>query len=125
MALILMNDNADVKIKDHLKRTPLYWTVSNNHRDNLEPSSLQKDQLRLQILDVLISKGVDLNEEYKEGHRPLHLAVLAVRKDVITVLVKNGADLEIRSHLGDTPLMRFVQNDFDKTRLRRQNWSQT
>ncbi|XP_069466569.1 nuclear factor NF-kappa-B p100 subunit [Ambystoma mexicanum] len=60
----------------------------------------------MKCLDLLVSKGADVNAaERKSGRTPLHLAVDMENLNIATYLVKKlGADVNVRTFAGDTPL---------------------
>jgi len=78
---------------------------------------------RQEVLDLLASgaarsaaatataatAGVDVNEEV-EGSTPALMATFRGWEDVVRALVDRGADLNVKSRLGETPLMRAVKS---------------
>lgn len=57
-----------------------------------------------EILQLLLSKGVDVNSRTKNGTTPLHTAVLYNRYEVAETLLNKGADVDAKSSSGATPL---------------------
>ena len=86
--------------------TPLHTAVENRDLD---------------IVELLLSKGVNVNARGDNGRTPLHLA--SGRKDafinpptancdvdIIKILIKHGADVNARSIGGKTPLNYALEN---------------
>lgn len=59
---------------------------------------------RMPVVDLLISRGADVNSRTKMGTTPLHTAVLYARLEVAELLLDAGADVNARSSSGATPL---------------------
>ena len=57
-----------------------------------------------EILQLLLSKGVDVNSRTKNGTTPLHTAVLYNRYEVAETLLNKGAEVDAKSSSGATPL---------------------
>jgi peptidoglycan/LPS O-acetylase OafA/YrhL len=57
----------------------------------------------LEVVELLIASGLDVNVRDRDGMTPLHSAAFFGRADTARVLVQNGADLEARNRLGETP----------------------
>ncbi len=58
----------------------------------------------LEILDFLISRGGDANQEVEDGDTPLNAACRHLDLDLIDHLLRHGADLNKRGKRGWTPL---------------------
>ena len=59
---------------------------------------------KLPIIDLLLSRGADVNSRTRNGTTPLHTAVLYARLEVVEFLVEKGADVNAQSTSGTTPL---------------------
>jgi hypothetical protein len=59
---------------------------------------------RMPLIDLLISRGADVNSRTRNGTTPLHTAVAYARREVAELLIENGADVNARSTGGATPL---------------------
>lgn len=89
-ALKLIEQGADVETKDPgAGASVLHYAVMRG---------------RMPVIDLLISRGADVNSRTKMGTTPLHTAVLYARLEVAELLLDAGADVNARSSSGATPL---------------------
>lgn len=58
---------------------------------------------RVEIAELLIEKGADVNEKSERGRTPLHRAAFYGAEGVIGVLIANGADVSIEDNDGLKP----------------------
>jgi ankyrin repeat protein len=87
---MLSNDPRYVTVRDKMGRTPLHWAVDYN---------------RLDLVQLLIEQGADVNARTKDKRGTLHLAVLNDRREITELLLSKGADHRIKTEFGRTPLM--------------------
>ncbi|MCT7546124.1 ankyrin repeat domain-containing protein [Aliarcobacter cryaerophilus] len=96
IAKLLIEAGADVNlgIETDLKYTPLLLITSQK-----EPS--------LDIFNMLIKAGADINAIDKDSWTPLHYAVKNNHIEIVNLLIEAGADVNIASDTGDklTPLL--------------------
>lgn len=59
---------------------------------------------RLPIIDLLVTRGADINSRTKTGTTPLHTAVVYGQLPVVEYLSARGADINAKSASGTTPL---------------------
>lgn len=59
---------------------------------------------RMPVIDVLLSRGADVNSRTRMGTTPLHTAALYARIEVAELLIDAGADVNAQSASGVTPL---------------------
>jgi hypothetical protein len=86
----LIEQGADIEAKDPgTGASVLHYAVMRGNPD---------------ILQYLLSKGVDVNSRTKNGTTPLHTAVLYNRYEVAEMLLNKGADVDAKSGSGATPL---------------------
>ncbi|MEG4215943.1 ankyrin repeat domain-containing protein [Microcoleus sp. Pol14C6] len=83
----LINNGANVVIRDSKQRTPLHYAAT-------------KEVAALLMLDV--------NARDKFGNTPLHLAVDRGSQDIAELLIANGARVNVRNAKGQTPLYRAI-----------------
>lgn len=84
-ALFLINEGANVNIKDKNGFTALHYAAKSNLKN---------------IVKLLISKGLDINYKNSMGDTPLHLSDL----NLIPLLVENGANINDKNLEGYTKL---------------------
>ena len=86
----LIEQGADIEAKDPgTGASVLHYAVMRGNPD---------------ILNYLLSKGVDVNSRTKNGTTPLHTAVLYNRYEVAEILLNKGAEVDAKSSSGATPL---------------------
>ncbi len=66
-------------------------------------------QLLEQVKDAL-RDGAEVNDDSRNGHRPLQLALRSGQKEVARMLIENGADIEYRDRSGQTPLQSAINH---------------
>ena len=69
--------------------TPLSWTALGG---------------KVEIVEILIEAGADVNAKNRDGATPLHAAAFMGQLEVAQLLLENGADVGAKTHNGDTPL---------------------
>ncbi|KAI0595650.1 hypothetical protein F4775DRAFT_568507 [Biscogniauxia sp. FL1348] len=79
------NVNSEVSI---IGGTALHLATRNGHKD---------------IVDLLLSEDVDVNQRDRERYTPLHLASINGHREIATCLLDMGADLSLRGKEGHTP----------------------
>ncbi|KAK5661436.1 hypothetical protein OQA88_11337 [Cercophora sp. LCS_1] len=124
----LLEHNARVDAKDADGWTALRWAIQRGHMRVAETLIKQKavidtpmdgDQWNLlqraasegllELLRLLIDRGVDLNAVDQKGRTALHLAVRYRRNMVAWLLLQNGASIEKADKRGFTPLHTAVE----------------
>lgn len=123
---LLISYGADTnKLSDHLGETPLWmgvrWGKLDAVKTLLECGADPKKKVkwdisllhmavgtiahRIEMTQLFINWGLDVNAKDEQGRTPLHTAVSSVLgAEVIPTLLKNGADKTIRDINGETPL---------------------
>ncbi len=96
MVKFLLENGADVKIKDNTGKTVLYYSIKHN-------SFIQENAIK--ILNLLIKYGADVNtkDNYRESLLSISYADSSYwkrNKEIFKVLVENGFDLETRIENG-------------------------
>lgn len=86
MAVLLLDNGADVAAPDDSGKTPLHRT---GNRD---------------VAQLLLKRGADVGARDSDGGTPLHDA--GGNRDIAQLLLERGADLEATDGLGNTPLHR-------------------
>ena len=128
MARYLIDQGANVKAVDWYGRTPL-WAVVELRNMDVDSSTFENGVDRgpaLELIKVLLDKGVDVNARMKEvppirrqmlhvtgdlswvdftGQTPFLRAALAADLEVMRLLLAHGADPKISAYAGTTALM--------------------
>ena len=128
MARFLMDQGANVKVVDWYGRTPLWASIELRNMD-VDSSTFENGVDRAPVLDlikVLLDKGVDVNARMKEvppirrqmlrvtgdlswvdftGQTPFLRAALAADLEVMRLLLAHGADPKMPTFGGTTALM--------------------
>ena len=73
-----------------LKHNPLAIAASNNN---------------LELVEILIEKGADINQTNNYGSTCLHEAARKGKVDIVELLINHGADINIEDKDGYTPLL--------------------
>ena len=77
----LIEDGADINLKDSEGYTSLHCASANNN---------------IELAEYLILKGANINAKitgnFNNGKTPLHIAVVEEYKEMVELLIKNGAD---------------------------------
>ncbi len=82
----------------------------------------EKEDKVLQVIEVLLDNGANINAIDGWGDAPIHLAVSGDRARVVEMLLHRGADVNMKNGHGDTPLIVAVEaNDIEMTTLLMQN----
>lgn len=83
-----IENDVSVDLKDSEGRTPLHWAVDRGHSG---------------VIELLCSKGADMNAKDHEGQTPLHYAVVCDREAIAEYLVKHNADVDVKDNDGTSP----------------------
>ena len=89
VAVVLIENGADVHAKSEKGLNPLHLTALNN---------------ALEVAVVLIENGVDVGAKNEKGGTPLHYASNSNALEVAVELIENGADVHAKSEKGLNPL---------------------
>jgi len=79
-------------------------------KDNSNNSILHETGLPVEIYQMLIQFGADLNAQNKIGHTPLFAQAGAGKYEKCKILIECGADIHLKSGLGDTALHVALNN---------------
>jgi ankyrin repeat protein len=59
---------------------------------------------RLDVVEFLVDKGMDLSRDKGDGQTPLHCAAIGAQLEIIKFLLKRNAPLEVKNMYGGTVL---------------------
>lgn len=115
----LLSVGADANFMDRLGMTPIHYATRRTNVDIVEMlinngARLDANQWRettlfqvgsVEIAELLIAKGVDVNARDNKGATALHSAAPRENKiNVVKLLIAEGADINARDNEGDSPL---------------------
>ncbi|UYV81345.1 hypothetical protein LAZ67_20000861 [Cordylochernes scorpioides] len=90
MVNFLIQNKANVNVKNDKSWTPLHAASFNGH---------------LEVVETLISNGADVNAKIYWGGTPLHFATETDRLEIVHILLKNDAEANVADKIyGNTPL---------------------
>lgn len=102
-AIQLIEDGADANTKTITLKTPIWLAVE------------QEDE---KMVDLLLSKIIDLDVLYEGGNTVLLKSIINEANEITEKLIKNGADLNLINNEGKTALWYAVEkNNIDFTKL--------
>jgi len=88
-ARAMIAENPDlVDAQNALGKTPLHYAVTYGAPE---------------LVDLLVSKGADVNAADHTGLTPLHVAAMLDHREEARRLIEHGAGIEARDAFGDTP----------------------
>ena len=95
IARILLEHGADSNAESNNGLTPL-WILT---------AGYDKDECNiLDLAQLLLKHGVEVNRRYEENYTLLHLAIGWDRFMLAKMLLEHGADADVESNKGETPL---------------------
>lgn len=97
---VLLEAGADPKILD-------------SGRHPLDTAGFACSSGQIDVLEVLVDHGIDLNKRYKNGDTLLCVAALSGRLEVVNYLLEQGADPNLTNDNGDTALSYAENSDHE------------
>ncbi|XP_072933067.1 transient receptor potential channel pyrexia-like [Epargyreus clarus] len=94
--VLLRDGNADPNAEDSDKRTPLHAAVC-------------RSEQAVDIIDMMVSWGAQVNKKDEYGYSPLHLAAMDGLTQCVETLIFLGADVTSKSKKGHTALSVIVR----------------
>ena len=137
LAQWLIDNGADMHVKNDIGDTPLHIAVSendaevvklllangadvhvNSHFGGKTPLHLAVSENAAEAAKVLIANGAGVNVKNEFGRTPLHLAVSENAVNVFKVLLANGADVHVTNKSGEAPLhIAVAENAVDAAKM--------
>lgn len=101
---LLLQNGADISTPDgDIEFSPLMYII-----DSIDLLNAQYDN-RLEIIDLMIQRGVNVNFCSQSGDTPLHQAAYYGETDIANLLIQHGAGIDITNRSGETPLIIAAQ----------------
>jgi ankyrin repeat protein len=93
----LLDQNPElVNAQDESGLTPLHYAVNYGYEN------------QIQIINLLLEKGADVNIKTLDGRTPLHNAAEAANKNVVELLISKGAKVNVKNDSDCTPFFYAV-----------------
>ena len=127
---ILLDNEADVNIRDFNKSAPLHFAVDNRDsemtllllarranihnvdKDDRTVLHISLEQGDVEMASTLLTMGADVNAVDNEGRTALHDTVLKNETQMVETLLKQGADVHAIDARKKNPLHYAVENNF-------------
>lgn len=126
MAELLIAKGADVNATHKGGYTPLFSLIASHCSDveRLPRISDAKERLWREamlrdtrdVVELLISKGADVNAKAENGHTPIEIAVLSNDRDMVELLIAKGA--EVNEHVLQTAGVQRIEGSEIKPEIK-------
>ena len=108
----LIQEGVDVKAKHGpTGSTLLHDLARTSNWDSVLFVRDKKKSKFVEILNILVEKGVDINAKDKSGWTPLHTAVANKNYALVKALISSGADINVKDKDSQTPLHIAAKHD--------------
>jgi ankyrin repeat protein len=130
IAELLIQNGSDINERNNGGMTPLHLAIVNRvtlrWSHGIEPRHLEIGEYDTELIDLLITKGADVNAKNHNGRTPLHIAVAThlqilsadrrwglpeilpsvsdIDREMLRLLIDRGADVNTKDDEGLTPL---------------------
>jgi cytohesin len=120
----LLELGSEVSETDNQGTTPIFHAIKSASVENngtLMHAGSFSQQHRIEIINLLISAGSNVNHSSKKFNRPLHYAAKFATNEDIIVLIDNGADIKATNNENETAF--DVATDNDRVRSTKIYWN--
>jgi ankyrin repeat protein len=98
VASYLLNQGADLEVRDVDGDTPLHWAAARG---------------RCSMIELLLARGAKIDARNHQQATPLLYAAMRLQSDAVRLLVARGADVELGNDYGRTPLLYVTREGGD------------
>ena len=123
---ILLGAGAEVNKTNNNGASPLHCASGNNcscmPTSAIPLKSRDTTMQQLQIVDVLIAAGVDVNKTTNDGDTPLHYASTRGHFEVVISLIRANADVHIMNHNEELPVDEAGNDEIRQYIHQRHRW---
>lgn len=104
---IALDSGADinVKLEYDLEKTLLHLAINNR----------QSDSKKLELIELLLDRGINIDAKNKSGNTALHLASKSCNHELVMLLTKYGADVNCRNNLLSSSLHLVASQGYTET----------
>jgi len=95
IAEMLLENQANVNIRDAEGNTAIIWACLKGHYD---------------IVELLLENGANINDKDDDGNTAILWACVKGHFNIVELLLENGADFTISENSGETPFMHACSN---------------
>jgi ankyrin repeat protein/WD40 repeat protein len=106
---LLIQNGADVNIKDKNKRSPFQYLLDRQISWDLNERFFYNSEIKINwdMIDLFINNHADINARNKDGNTPL---LLAGKDSIIYSLIRRGADINAMNYKFETLFTRIVSH---------------
>ena len=108
MFYLLLQHQADIKIKDVNQSNALHYVVRYYTPISLRSENIENYE---KSIDILLQKGIDINEQDDKGFTVAHHASLQKTTQMLAFLLSRGIDIYITNNLGENPIELALYED--------------
>jgi len=116
---ILLENGADVHIKDKQENTPLQ--ILTFRTINLTRINNNNYLFPVEILHLLLQHGADVNERGECGSTPFHNMCHNYKDDnlidILRLMIEHGADVNVKTEFHESPLYILCENQRENEKL--------
>ena len=98
----------DSEFMSHYNHCLHFFKLGEDERYSANPLFEAVYRGHLEMVELLLKSGANVNFQEEYGKSPLHAAAIIKRFDLVKILVENGADLSLMDKNMETPLKKAL-----------------